>query len=82
MILLRKWDYAEKDYKPFISPAKTLILVSDDMDDIVDCANCGQQVKYGDTYTSKTIHKSFGIGFPVCEKCYEEEIRERELHHD
>jgi transcription elongation factor Elf1 len=48
-----------------------------ELDEIINCADCGKQVTYGDCYTSLTIHTNTGMGYPVCEKCYEKEWEER-----
>jgi len=43
------------------------------MDKIVNCANCGKELKFGECYTSKTIHTEIGMGYGVCEECYNKE---------
>ena len=43
------------------------------MDKIVNCANCGKELKFGECYTSKTIHTEIGMGYGVCEECYDKE---------
>ena len=74
MIELRKWNYETHTYEPFQSPAKHIAFLTDDMDAPTDCANCGTTIKFGDAYTSKTIHTPAGLGFPVCGDCYEAEV--------
>jgi hypothetical protein len=78
MYLLRKWDYETHQYFPFISPAKFLTLYSEDMELELDCACCGEHAVYGNMYTSRTIHNDSGIGFWVCEKCYNKELDEED----
>lgn len=73
MILLQKWNFDTHQYEPFESPARVLSLYSEDMLQEVDCANCGKRMTYGDGYTSRTIHNHVGLGYPVCEDCYEKE---------
>lgn len=77
MILLQKWDEELHAYLPFESPARVLSLYSEDMLAEVDCANCGKRMTYGDGYTSMTIHNEIGLGYPVCEKCYQQEWEDR-----
>lgn len=77
MIELRKWNYKTKVYDAFNSPAKHICFVTDNMDEETDCANCGNTVAYGDTYTSMTIRTPAGLGFPVCSDCYDIEAKER-----
>ncbi len=80
MILLQKWNYETHVYDPFESPAVILVIYSEDMVEACDCANCGKRMTFGDGYTSKTIHNHVGFGYPVCENCYSEEIKEWEKH--
>lgn len=80
MIALRRWDYKTETYLPFASPANNLFLFCQDMQAPVDCASCGKQMVYGDTYTSQEIHTSVGMGFPVCEDCHEVEWQRRNDH--
>ena len=70
---LQKWNFKTHKYEPFESPARVLSLYSEDMLAEVDCANCGKRMTYGDGYTSRTIHNHIGLGYPVCEGCYEQE---------
>lgn len=76
---LRKWNFNTHVYELFESPARILSLYSEDMVAEVDCANCGKRMTYGEGYTSRTIHTEMGLGYPVCESCYQEEHKaERE----
>lgn len=75
-MILSKWNYKTERYEPYSSPAKEKILFTQDMEQIVECANCGRKLKFGESYTSKTIHTSVGLGYPVCESCYIEEVNE------
>ena len=66
-------------YEPYSTPKEWNVpLYSEDMRQIVNCASCGKEIYYGDTYTSKTIHNAVGLGYPVCEACYEHEWAEKE----
>lgn len=73
MLVLQKWNYEKHKYERFESPAKRIALVIDDPDMITDCTNCGRTEIVGETYTSQQIHDSVGIGFPVCDICYQAE---------
>ena len=73
---LSKWNSKKHDYEDFESPAKNPALYEEDMEKVVDCANCGKPSKFGDMYTSLTIHTSLGFGYAVCPKCYDIEIKE------
>jgi len=77
-MILRKWNYKKHIYEPFEVPNDRKIrLLSKDLKDKIDCANCGKEVEFGDTYTSMTIHNDVGFGYCVCEECYEDEWKER-----
>lgn len=70
-MIVGKWNYEKDDYEPYKIPDDWHTpMYSDDMDEIVNCASCGCQIKFGETYTSKVIHGRLGFGFPVCEDCY------------
>lgn len=49
-----------------------------DMSKIVNCVNCGKEIRFGSGYTSQEYHeKSFGFGYTVCGKCSVEETKRR-----
>lgn len=76
---IRKWDSITRKYKKFISPAKRLVFFTKDMDKVIDCTNCGEELIYGKSYTSKTIHNHIGLAWPVCGECYEKELEDEEM---
>lgn len=41
-----------------------------------DCAECGCELAFGESYTSRLIHNDLGFGYAVCPRCYEAEFRE------
>lgn len=47
------------------------------MSNKVNCAQCGREIKFGDSYTSKEIHTFSGFGYSVCEECYDKEWERR-----
>lgn len=69
-----KWNFKTREYEPYNIPkdwnCKTFSM---DMDEIVNCPHCGKQVAFGKCYTSRQIHTKHGMGYAVCEKCYEAE---------
>lgn len=70
-----KWNWEAHRYEPHPVPeTATIVLISDDMDLQINCANCFKGMTFGVGYTSKTIHNHTGFGFPVCEDCYEKEV--------
>lgn len=74
---LRKWNFKARDYEPYEVPDEWNVKTfSMDMDEIVNCPNCGRTLTFGETYTSRKIHTAHGMGFGVCETCYEKEWQE------
>lgn len=51
---------------------------ADDFSTVVDCAECGCELAFGESYTSRLIHDDLGFGYAVCQKCYVDEFRELE----
>ena len=75
---LRRWDNERHEYLPFAVPDDRRVTVrASDMDAVVDCASCGTTMTFGESMTSLEIHTVFGIGYAVCEGCYEHELRRR-----
>lgn len=74
IMIVGKWNYEKNDYDPHeLSDDWYTPMYSDNLDEIINCSNCGRKVRYGDCYTSRWIHDRFGLGFLVCEQCYDEE---------
>lgn len=70
-MLIRKWDENKKEYEPYEVPNDwKLLLLCDDMNEIINCVNCGSKMTFGDGYTSKRYHNNYGMGYYECEKCY------------
>ena len=81
---LKKWNYIKHDYDDYNIPdnwhVSTLEL---DLNTIINCVQCGKEVKYGDTYTSLEVHTPlYGFGYCVCKKCYNEEWERRKKYRD
>lgn len=74
--MAQKWNWKTHEYEPYKLPLNSTMFQFD-MDDIVACAGCGKQMKFGDSYTSLEIHNSSGFGYAVCEKCSDEEWKRR-----
>lgn len=71
-----KWIPDKKDYIPYDLPDGAC-LYTDNMEQEVACCQCGKKVKYGDCYTSRTIHTpNGGFGYAECEDCYFKDLRE------
>lgn len=64
-------------YEPYSVPDSwNTPLVSNNMDEIINCANCGKELKFGDGYTSRIIHTRMGFGYCICKACEVKEIRQ------
>lgn len=69
-----KWDYATHKYTPHRIPEDWKCpLTCASMDTPVNCASCGQEMTFGDGYTSRVIHNAVGFGYYVCEECMKKE---------
>lgn len=77
-MILNKWNYKKHTYEPFEVPDNRKIRVNGfNLKEVINCANCGKEVVTGNTYSSLTIHNRIGLGYCVCEECYEKEWKER-----
>lgn len=75
-MILNKWDYGTRKYESHEVPDDWNVrLYSADMDELINCAECGKKLTFGDAYTSLDIHNSVGFGYSVCPKCHEKECR-------
>lgn len=80
-MLMGKWNYETHEYDLYETPIEWNVkCVGVDMDEIVNCAACGRELKYGDCYTSKELHTGGGIGYGVCWDCYQKEWERREKY--
>ena len=72
-----KWNPKTREYKPYNYPDDWYIsCYENDMDETIDCAGCGEAIRFGSGYTSKQIHTQMGFGYCVCEDCYNRERKE------
>lgn len=71
-----RWNFSTREYEPYTIPADWVCPLGGidfDFDQIVNCAECGRELPYGQTFTSMRIHTPMGLGFGVCETCYSAE---------
>ena len=78
-MVIPKWNYFEHKYDDHCIPddwnCKTY---SHDLDEIVNCAQCGKELKMGDTFCSLELHiPIIGFGYAVCEDCHYDEYNTR-----
>ena len=77
-MMLRKWNYEKRIYEPYEIPDSwNVALMKQELEDEVDCCECGKTIKFGESYTSVRVHNHIGLGYAVCEECYEKEWKER-----
>lgn len=79
-MVLNKWNYEKHRYEPYEIPNSWKVPIICDLDNIVNCPQCGKELKYGDTFTSLEIHTGVGFGYGVCDKCYQEEWKRRKKY--
>ena len=64
-MILRKWNYQKHNYdKHEVSDTWNCKTFCEDLEEIVNCAQCGKQVKHGNTYVSLEIHTM--MRFRIC----------------
>lgn len=74
-VMLRKWNYEKHKYEAHYVPVNWNVKIyADNMEEIINCAHCGKKIKAGDSYISYEIHNEVGIGYGVCEKCFNKEM--------
>ena len=79
-MIIKKWNYEKHNYEDKQIPddwkCKTF---SNDLEEKINCVNCGKKMVYGDSYTSMEYHTEAGFGYMVCEKCNRKEwVRKNE----
>lgn len=76
----RKWHPKTRKYYEYLLPVGSVMLVG--LDEKASCAECGVQFTFGDMYASRFIHNHVGMGYAVCETCYDRELEEEEKYRD
>lgn len=72
-MVIRKWNESKKDYDVVKIPDEWNVpLKSKDMNEIVNCVNCGCKMKFGDGFQSKRYHDVSGAAYSECTKCFDE----------
>jgi len=71
-----RWNYQKCEYESYELPLRSMAY-SEDMEEIIQCAQCGKYIKYGESYTSLEIHTDIGIGYMVCDECSRQEYKRK-----
>lgn len=75
-MMLQKWDVASRRYRPYQVPDSWEVSTYEtDLNKEINCAQCGCEISYGKTYTSREVHTEAGFGYCVCEDCYQAEMK-------
>jgi hypothetical protein len=76
-MIVYKYDFKTHEYtEQEISANLKITCYENDINTIVNCAECNEKIRYVDTYSSNKIHTKGGIGYCVCGKCYDKEWQE------
>lgn len=79
--IMKKWNYETHQYEEYKVPSDwNVSMYETDMDKVVNCAECGKQIKYGESYTSVKIHDEAGFGYAVCYDCHCKGLKEKLEH--
>lgn len=77
MPVMQKWNPKTHQYEEYEVPNNwNTPLYTDNMQELVNCARCGKEIHYGESYTSLQIHNNLGLAYSVCRECYEQEWEE------
>jgi len=84
---MRKWNVKKHMYEHYSVPKEWVVpLFCYELGKVINCACCGKEITYGDSYCSMVIHNHVGLGYSVCEDCHEkelsEEMEERKMKND
>lgn len=65
----RKYDLETGQYEDYALPDGATYY-EDDMNKKIACCECGKEITYGASYTSRIILDKYGFGYAVCKECY------------
>lgn len=71
---MQKRNPDKKQYESYSIPKDWYCpLVTQDMEEVINCTNCGKKTTFWVCYTSRQIHNEMWFWYPVCEECYDKE---------
>ena len=74
---INKWNLNTKEYDTVEIPEDwNITTFTSDLDEEVNCVNCGKPLPYGESYCSRRYHDKYGFGYAECGDCYEEQWQE------
>jgi hypothetical protein len=64
IIVLNRFNRQKHKYEDYGVPANWNVkCYCNDLEEIVNCAQCGKELKYGYCFTSLEVHTDMGLGF-------------------
>ena len=72
---MKKWNYEKNDYEEYKVPDDWYCPLIEDMDVVINCAQCGKSILYSEGYSSQEIHTDRGLAFSVCDHCSTQEFQ-------
>lgn len=70
-----RWNIYTEQYEPVQIPDDWKVaMYSDNLDEQINCVNCGKPMTYGEGYTSRRYHNKAGMGYMECEDCYYDQL--------
>lgn len=66
MTKVLRWD--GQQYVDYDLPSGSVTIADDE--EVITCCRCGHQIKFKDSFVSRQVHNSIGIGYAECEDCY------------
>lgn len=72
------WNRLTQKWEEFDIPKGwKLTTFEDDMCKRVNCAGCGERIRFKDSFTSSVLRDELDLGYAVCRKCWhwEEDAR-------
>ena len=79
---MKRWSYKTQSYIKYDVPKKWKCLIyCDDMDEKINCAECGKEITFGESYSSHRIFNDSGVfSHMVCPECHEREYEEEKRY--
>lgn len=80
---MKRWNCEKHKYEEYnVSSNWKCELYSTDLEELIDCANCGKSIKIEEKYRSIEIHTETGQEYAVCKRCFRDEwIRNKMSEH-
>lgn len=77
----KRWNYETRTYDDYELPEGAHIMPDLRSGYKVICASCGRVSPVETTYSSREIHNSKGLSYPVCTDCYDVECAKHQIYY-